>query len=120
MPTAGVFQLTTATQVPGISGVAEIAGGGYFTCARAKTGKVSCWGDTSGGQVGFASDGGENTDPPKEVAGTEGAEHVATGRAAFACIVVSGKVLCWGANDKGQLGRDTLGGSFPAPATIAL
>ncbi len=120
VPTAGVFQLTTATQVPGISGVAEVAGGGYFTCARAKTGKVSCWGDASGGQVGFASDGGPNTDPPKEVAGTEGAEQLATGRAAFACIVVAGRVLCWGANDKGQLGRDTLGGTFPAPAKIAL
>ena len=120
VPTAGVFQLTTATQVPGISGVAEIAAGGYFTCARAKTGKVSCWGDASGGQIGFASDGGVNADPPKEVAGTEGAEHLAAGRAAFACIVASGKVLCWGRNDKGQLGRDTVGGSSPTPAPIAL
>lgn len=120
VPTAGVFQLTSATQIPSVSGVAEIAAGGYFTCALAKAGKVSCWGDASGGQIGFASDGGPNTDPPKEIAGTEGAEHVATGRAAFACVVAAGKVLCWGANDKGQLGRDSIGGSFPAPARIAL
>jgi len=120
VPTAGVFQLATATQVQGVSGVAEIAAGGYFTCALAKAGKVSCWGDNSGGQVGFLPDGGANTDPPKEVAGTEGAQHVAAGRGAFACIVAAGKVLCWGANDKGQLGRDSVGGIFPAPARIAL
>ena len=120
VPTAGVFQLAAATQVQGVSGVAEIAAGGYFTCARAKSGKVSCWGDDSGGQIGFLSDGGPNTDPPKEIAGTEGAQHVAAGRAAFACILASGKVLCWGANDKGQLGRDAVGGSFPAPAKLSL
>jgi alpha-tubulin suppressor-like RCC1 family protein len=118
--TAGVFQLTTATQVAGISGASEIAAGGYFTCARARTGKVSCWGDNSGGQIGLPYDGGANTEPPKEVAGTEGAERVAAGRAAFACIIATGKVLCWGANDTGQLGRDTVGGSFPGPAKIAL
>ena len=120
VPTAGVFQVTTATQVPGISGAAEIAAGGYFTCARAKTGKVSCWGDNSGGQIGLPYDGGANTDPPKEVAGTDGAQHVVAGRAAFACILASGRVLCWGSNEKGQLGRDAVGGSFPAPARIAL
>jgi alpha-tubulin suppressor-like RCC1 family protein len=120
VPTASVFQLTTATQVAGATGVAEIAAGGYFTCARAKAGPVSCWGDASGGQGGFPSDGGPNTAPPREVPGTDGAEHVAAGRAAFACILASGKVLCWGSNDKGQLGRGGVGGIFPTPATLSL
>jgi alpha-tubulin suppressor-like RCC1 family protein len=45
---------------------------------------------------------------------------VAAGRAAFACILASGKVLCWGSNDKGQLGRGGVGGIFPTPATLSL
>jgi alpha-tubulin suppressor-like RCC1 family protein len=121
VPTAGVFEVKSATQVPGVLGAAEVAAGGYFTCARTKGGgKVFCWGDNSGGQMGTSADAGANTNPPKEVPGIDGAERLAAGRTAFVCAIVNGAVLCWGNNDKGQLGRGSVGGTFPMPAKLQL
>ena len=120
VPTPGVFQIMTATLIPGISSVVEVAAGGYFTCARSTGGKISCWGDNSGGQTGVVYDGGANTAPPKEVPGVSAADRIAVGRTAFACAITAGKIVCWGNNDKGQLGRGSLGGSFPMAAKIQL
>lgn len=49
--TAGGYQ-NTATQVPGLSGIVEVAAGGTHSLARQLDGTVFGWGDNSRGQLG--------------------------------------------------------------------
>ena len=91
-----------------LTDIVEVVGGGAHTCALKGDGKVLCWGKGGSGQLG--NGGTENKDYPlyvKEEASTElsnivqisaGAEHT--------CVLKeSGKVVCWGDDDDGQLGN---------------
>jgi alpha-tubulin suppressor-like RCC1 family protein len=43
--------------VSGVSGVVELTGGYYHTCARASGGTVRCWGYNGYGQLGDGTHG---------------------------------------------------------------
>jgi len=84
-----------------------LASGDAFSCAVVGGG-VYCWGTNSAGQVGLPVPGSALTFSPHridEVSGTfEGVVDVVAG-GDFACARLStGKMGCWGASDKGQLG----------------
>jgi alpha-tubulin suppressor-like RCC1 family protein len=81
-------------------------------------GEVDCAGANDAGQLGR----GDNVDDPSFGAASLGA----LGKGVFlsaggqhACVVLdNGGAACWGANDRGQLGRGSVGGASSAPALV--
>jgi alpha-tubulin suppressor-like RCC1 family protein len=99
-------------QVPGMSGAKALVAGKDFACALAEDGTVRCWGDDSVGQLG---DGGA-VGPPRGPGLVAGVTQVGSLSASWqhACALGrAGNLFCWGANDQGQIGDGSAGGSRP-------
>jgi alpha-tubulin suppressor-like RCC1 family protein len=102
-----------------LAGVAQIAVGHHFACARMNDGTVQCWGSNSDGQLG---DGvtpvgfDKSSTAPVVVAGLTGVTELAAGHR-HACALAGGVVRCWGSNSTGQLG-DGSTTNAPAPVTV--
>lgn len=96
-----------------------LASHGEHTCARRRSGAISCWGKNSDGQLGDGTRVDQVRTAP--IAGLSGAAEVVTG-GNFSCArKQSGQVLCWGNNEDGQLG-DGSGGKpgarSPTPVAV--
>lgn len=95
---------TGVQRVVNLDDAIDLVSGDGFSCAIRKTGAVLCWGRNDLGQLGDASGDGSRPMPAPIVGVTDGV--ALTAGLAQACVVrKSGAVMCWGANDKGQLGR---------------
>ncbi len=81
-----------------------LAAGGDVSCVHDAEGKVTCWGPETG-----------VADPskPRRIEGVEGAVSIGLGDGFGCARTTAGPVLCWGRNDRGQLGSPTL----PPPPT---
>lgn len=96
-------------QVTGLGAgtMAEIAGGGLFTCGLTTGGGVKCWGYNADGELGNNS----TTDSPipVNVSGlSSGVSAIAAGEYhSCALMAADGSVKCWGYNGDGQLGDGT-------------
>jgi alpha-tubulin suppressor-like RCC1 family protein len=89
----------------------SVAAGAAHTCAIVDSDRLFCWGRGVEGQLGVP---GANVLTPTEVPGIRVGLAAAGG--AHTCGVVEGGVVCWGANEHGQLGAgDTDPHSGPAP-----
>jgi alpha-tubulin suppressor-like RCC1 family protein len=108
----------TPQTVTGVSPAVAIGAGFYSTCAVLDTGAVKCWGDDSGGELG---DGTKVASPPKPPVGVQGltdAVSVSVG-GLFACALrKNNSVVCWGQNDRGQLGNGGTGESLTPSAVL--
>lgn len=94
-----------AGDVPGINDAVAVALGDKRTCVVHSTGKVSCFGnDPNGALGGGGSDAAGYSVTPVEVTGISDAQDVSLGSGFSCALRAGGKVSCWGANDKGQLG----------------
>lgn len=88
--------------------VTQLATGGYHTCVLLDDGAVRCWGLAESGQLGQGNVDNIGDDetpavlPDVEVGGL--AQEVASGRQHSCALLMSGDVVCWGANASGQLG----------------
>jgi alpha-tubulin suppressor-like RCC1 family protein len=94
----------------------RVAAGGAHTCALLRDGSVRCFGANYNGQLG---DGSTTLRPVAvAVAGIARAAAVSAG-AAHTCALAaeSGGAVCWGRNDRGQLG-DAAGSPGPLPRTV--
>ena len=98
-----------------LSGVTQLALGGYFSCALKSTGAVLCWGNNIFNQLGVSSPGTSNL--PLVVTGVTGATSIAAGDSHACAIVASGAVKCWGADSRGQLGDGSTTDSTPVSVT---
>jgi alpha-tubulin suppressor-like RCC1 family protein len=97
--------------VTGLSGVVEVAAGGSATCARKQDGTVVCWGDNSVGYLGAPSmdpcPGNANLSCSKTPVTAQGLTSViqlSSGIGHACALKMDGTVMCWGANNYGQLG----------------
>jgi alpha-tubulin suppressor-like RCC1 family protein len=126
-----------AEQASGSAGVGRtIAGaldsGGNHSCAILGDGGVRCWGRGASGRLGYGSTADVGDDEAVTALGSVylGAGRTATsisaGDSSTCAIRDDGNVLCWGANDVGQLGRgdvqsigdNELPGNYP-PVALA-
>jgi hypothetical protein len=73
----------------------ELATASAHACARQADGTVSCWGDFE-----WTVDNAKSFLRPA----VRGVTRLVTGDD-FMCAITEGKVVCWGRNDRGQLGR---------------
>ena len=116
----------TPTAVAGLSNVTSISAGDVFSCATKADGTVWCWGVDALGQLGVPTTGLPtiSTPPapysftPVQVVGVTGAIAVDAGDNHACALRTDGNVMCWGANDVGQLGNGTMGGSSTVAAVV--
>ena len=89
----------------------SIAAGHEFTCGVTETGSVKCWGKNDFGQLGTKP--GNSLSPgsparqisPQKVSGLAEIASIAVGGSHACALSKSGGILCWGKNDKKQLGQ---------------
>lgn len=89
-------------------GVVALAAGDYHTCALTDRGAVKCWGWNRYGQLGSATNLGNdssNASPLEVQTLASGAIAIATGQQFTCAVTTAGVVKCWGINDSGQLGN---------------
>lgn len=95
----------TPAEVRGLMGMTRaLAAGGEHTCALTTTGSVRCWGANGDGQLG---DGSRQDRPTAvEVSRLRGSARALVAGGSHTCALMdNGEVLCWGANQSGQLGN---------------
>jgi alpha-tubulin suppressor-like RCC1 family protein len=97
--------------------VAAISAGGNHTCARTAGGNVACWGDGYYGQLGDGT--GTSGNLPVGVTGfsTNGVAQLGLGESHTCALTLAGGVKCWGFNNKGQLGNNSITQSL-APVDV--
>lgn len=107
----------------GPSAVAQIALGDEHSCARKNSGELFCWGHDGGrGALGSGQDI-ESSALPLQVKDTTGLGDltgvidVAAGYDHTCAVLSSGKLVCFGYNNVGQLGNDS-GVSSSLPVTV--
>jgi cysteine-rich repeat protein len=101
------FPLAIADVMVG-GAVLEVDAGGSQTCARLDNGKLRCWGQGGGGQLGYGNLTTIGDDEFPSAAGDVliGGAVIAqsTGIGHTCAITANGNVRCWGNNFSGQLG----------------
>jgi alpha-tubulin suppressor-like RCC1 family protein len=92
--------------------IKQVAVGYFHTCAVTGTGALKCWGLNERGQLGLGSSAAtvrtpQTVDLGSDDNGPRVAVEVALGMEHTCVRLASGGVMCWGANDHGQLGDGT-------------
>ena len=95
----------TPEAVSNIGNIAELACGDSHVCAREASGTVWCWGRNLHRQVSDGS-GDASIATPMKPAGVGKMVELALGQGHSCGRTAAGTVVCWGANDRGQLGYD--------------
>jgi alpha-tubulin suppressor-like RCC1 family protein len=120
----GLGMGVTATMprtVTAIPDAVEVEGLRVGTCVRRRDGRVACWGRNDAGQVGNGMVTPAVVFSPFTIPGFGDAVALArsSGTGDHMCAVRSGGgLLCWGKNDKGQVGDGTAGGNRPTPVSV--
>jgi alpha-tubulin suppressor-like RCC1 family protein len=88
----------------------QVIAGEVHSCSLAN-GSVYCWGGTAAAVVADAYLPKKVVTNAMTLTTLDQASAIASGGGKHTCALRAGRVLCWGANDRGQLGAD--------PATVA-
>lgn len=95
-------------QVPTLTGVKQISAGSHHNCALAGSAETFCWGRNNFGQLGNNTTTNSAT-PVKVLYGSFsliGGELIASSDS-HTCVMMTGRLFCWGLNTNGQLGDGT-------------
>lgn len=94
----------------------KVIAGGFHSCAIYLNGKAKCWGQNNSGQLGYNNNDtygdNEHVSSLAFLNIDEKIIDMSAGLFHTCAILESGKVLCWGANDKGQLGLGHANNTF--------
>ena len=96
---AGKQAHLTPEQVPGLSGITQVATDGFHTLALRSDGAVWSWGENSYGEIG---DGSFTARTSPEQLSLSGVIRVAVGPAESAAVRSDGTLLTWGDNSLGD------------------
>ena len=92
--------------------VSLLSSGGEHNCVLQIDGKVKCWGDSNDGQLGYGNTNTVGTFETPSAVGTVLFGGSATAISAgdlHTCVLLDTKeVTCWGKNNNGQLGRQSI------------
>jgi alpha-tubulin suppressor-like RCC1 family protein len=89
------------------SGVVSITVGTFHACALTTAGAVKCWGYNRVGELG--NNTLTDSAVPVDVVGlSSGVIAVSAGDLSTCAVMASGGIKCWGDNEEGQLGNNTL------------
>lgn len=126
------LEVLFATPVAGLGEVLSVTTGGAHSCALLADRTVSCWGSNQLNQLGRTSAENSGRCPgtlyntvascsatPTPVAGLTNVVSVAAGSWHTCALIDDGTVKCWGANNFGQLGDGSIGGSVATPVTVS-
>jgi alpha-tubulin suppressor-like RCC1 family protein len=111
--TTSVTQSSSPVAVDGGLTFRSIAAGYGHACGVTTADALYCWGSNKDGELGSAA-AQSGTRAPVRVGTLNAAEvsaaNVATGGGAFTCAIAADRLttLCWGRNEKGQLGNGTV------------
>ena len=109
--------LRTPQQVPGVSGLTDLAIGDKHVCAVRSDGALVCWGWTPDGRLGL--DVEARIVRPTVVPGMSDIVDVAAGTTHTCALRRDGTVWCFGLNDRGQIGTGAApGGAVPTPTQV--
>lgn len=92
---------------------ADITAGDRHTCARLTDGSLECWGANDTGQLALGDLQGRVSPTPVPL-GTQAVHDIAAGGGHTCAVTEVGMVLCWGANQRGQVGNGATPG-LPVP-----
>ncbi len=122
----GIGSTVEPTAIPPIDlggKATAIASGNFSSCAILEDGSVRCWGDASGGQLGYGNENdiGDDETPasagPVSIGAGTTATAITVGRYHSCVILDTGDVRCWGAeNAMPWNGQDV--GDDEAPSTV--
>lgn len=101
-----------AAPEPLLDDAVAVSAGRAHTCALTFAGDVLCWGSNASGQLGVPPAQVQQSSRPIKVALGGTAKSVAAGGAHTCIVMTDGTPKCWGANDRGQLGRGEIGGNL--------
>ena len=109
---------TPVEVVGGATDWTQVSAGNTHTCALRRTGRLYCWGEDTGGQLGNGPSGDQST--PTEVSGalttwtsvSAGSGHTCGRR-------TNGRLYCWGTDFHGALGDGPVLGDRQVPTLVA-
>jgi alpha-tubulin suppressor-like RCC1 family protein len=111
-----------ATPAPAkVTGATAIWAGEDHACAVLANATVQCWGAGARGQLGDGRPRDDASAPepaPVLVSGIQSATTVGTGGNHSCAPTTTGAILCWGANERGQLGNRAIGLPEYSPVSV--
>ncbi len=115
---ATVSRSTPVDVVGIVERVVSISAGANHTCAVTESGGAKCWGYNSHGQLGFPGVTTGTTTPTDVTNLGTGVRSVHAGQSHTCAVMQSGGVKCWGSNDGGLLGNDSMLNNAVAPVDV--
>jgi alpha-tubulin suppressor-like RCC1 family protein len=122
-----LFDRGAPVRVLGVDHATSVVANLEHTCALLEGGTAMCWGNNANNQLGTErpSDShlqGQIAQPVVEGNGDvlSGIKQLATGGAHTCALGGGGGVVCWGANDSGQLGNGVEDGKNAPPSPVLL